>query len=494
MLLYYYKLLNNITTSILLAVIAIGLSAMPALAESETLSPLQQFSSRIPINEIQCNGSKILMESPRNTPACVNENTAKKLESYGWEIIQSDFQLTPSKIVNSEISSSDKKISMTNIGKEIGTGELGSYEPFWPQYTLTFPEEVRVGESFNVVLDYSFIVPSDGDDEFGVDFEDYEDSEFECPVERCGEYSIFIHHPTYVKLLNRPDYISDGVGTDTTHFPRTFETGSVQPMYDNTSPQQEIFSFVINQPNVDYNYGEIYVTYIPSSDERIYYYIAPDNIVHLSEDPVYMIGEGPSQLGQYHELMIVHNEDSYSPPTYDALAKYLIDSYPEVPDNYEGWLSRQSILDEDYITGFFEAYPGFAGTSPYKEGFFEQHSYLIVEEPYQDSDYISDRQWEDLLEFLQSSYPDQSVEVSMRDMGLDDEFIQKFLDKFEDRLRTQSFFPPLYWSLSLAYGTGGDSLIFGNLKYEDIDGNIDWLSGVEICLYDMEGRIHTATH
>ncbi len=79
--------MNNITTSILLAVIAIGLSAIPALAETEILSPFKQYSSGIPINEIQCNGSKILMESPRNTPACVTENSVDRLLQIGFNVI-----------------------------------------------------------------------------------------------------------------------------------------------------------------------------------------------------------------------------------------------------------------------------------------------------------------------------------------------------------------------------------------------------------------------
>ena len=72
-----------------LVVLAIGLSTIPAFAESETiLSPYQQFQNGTPINQIQCTDSMILMESPRNTPACVNESSIEKLENKGFKHLQ----------------------------------------------------------------------------------------------------------------------------------------------------------------------------------------------------------------------------------------------------------------------------------------------------------------------------------------------------------------------------------------------------------------------
>ena len=71
-----------------LVVLAIGLSTIPAFAESETiLSPYQQFQNGTPINQIQCRDSMILMESPRNTPACVNESSIEKLENKGFILV-----------------------------------------------------------------------------------------------------------------------------------------------------------------------------------------------------------------------------------------------------------------------------------------------------------------------------------------------------------------------------------------------------------------------
>ena len=68
-----------------LIILAIGLSIIPAFAEIDT--PYQQFSNGTPINQIQCRDSMILMESPRNTPACVNESSIEKLENKGFILV-----------------------------------------------------------------------------------------------------------------------------------------------------------------------------------------------------------------------------------------------------------------------------------------------------------------------------------------------------------------------------------------------------------------------
>ncbi len=73
------------TCKILLGIfLAIGLSIIPAFAEIDT--PYKQFQNGTPLEEIQCRDSKVLMETTRNTPACVNEDTADKLQDRGWVI------------------------------------------------------------------------------------------------------------------------------------------------------------------------------------------------------------------------------------------------------------------------------------------------------------------------------------------------------------------------------------------------------------------------
>ncbi len=339
-----------------------------------------QLESGLETNQIQCdNTSHVLVLRTNGKLACISEKSAERMN---WEIIgvstqiiqetttqKSDSeniqQVLTDKVMKNDITKiSDKQLSITNIGKSSNStfqGELGSYEPFWPQHTLSFPEEVRVGEPFDVVLDYQFAMPTIDDDVNGVEFEVWEELDGKCPVEQCGDYSIFIHHPTYVNLLNRSDYISEGEGTDTNYLPhRTFEGGVVQPPYNNTAPQQETFTFVINRPTVDYMLGEIYVTYTPSSDERIYFYVAPDNVVHLSEDPITGLTSalGTTLVEDLHLQEPVNDPGLFQkdPPLSEIpyLAEFFKEFYPDGDIETE---LRNSNITQAFIDKFFEANP-----------------------------------------------------------------------------------------------------------------------------------------
>ena len=160
-----------------LVVLAIGLSTIPAFAESETiiLSPYQQFKNGTPINEIQCKDSKILMESPRNTPACVNENSVEKLEDKGYIILyplQTDFKDNSE---SSETALLDNKIDMmisenANSSNDIqtkyiytndkSTGGHG-YQGFTrtPLYSLEIPNSINVGETVSINYTLSWFNP-----------------------------------------------------------------------------------------------------------------------------------------------------------------------------------------------------------------------------------------------------------------------------------------------------------------------------------------------
>ena len=71
----------------LLFALAAGMAAIPALADTLP-SPLAQHNSGIPIDEIQCRDSRILMETPRGVPACLYEKSAEALQQRGWVPVQ----------------------------------------------------------------------------------------------------------------------------------------------------------------------------------------------------------------------------------------------------------------------------------------------------------------------------------------------------------------------------------------------------------------------
>lgn len=60
------------------------IAGMTVPAESEIPSPLAQHSSGVPIHETRCGDSRILMETPRGTPACVYERSVEAMQQRGW--------------------------------------------------------------------------------------------------------------------------------------------------------------------------------------------------------------------------------------------------------------------------------------------------------------------------------------------------------------------------------------------------------------------------
>ena len=124
----------------LIAILAIGLSAVSAFADTEAvLSPLAQFDQGVPIGQIQCSDSKVLLESPHGTPACVFDSSVDRLVQIGFIIIevQIDIQDSPVDVVPEEsttvilnVSSSEEFV---HDGREFQRALQRMPAP-WPMY------------------------------------------------------------------------------------------------------------------------------------------------------------------------------------------------------------------------------------------------------------------------------------------------------------------------------------------------------------------------
>ena len=55
----------------------------------EQTSPVKQMREGIPLNQIQCNDQRILLESPAGKPVCVFDGTVEKLSQRGWYVVVS---------------------------------------------------------------------------------------------------------------------------------------------------------------------------------------------------------------------------------------------------------------------------------------------------------------------------------------------------------------------------------------------------------------------
>ena len=92
---------------VLLAVLAVGV-LMPAFAEY--ISPAKQVRDGIPLNQIQCNNQRILLESPAGRPACVFAGTAEKLSQRGWNVVLLE-PATDIKSIDKELPSLEEMIA-----------------------------------------------------------------------------------------------------------------------------------------------------------------------------------------------------------------------------------------------------------------------------------------------------------------------------------------------------------------------------------------------
>ncbi len=108
-----------------LIVLVIGIT--PAFAQMD--SPLQQYKSGIPMHEIQCEGSKILMESPRNQPACISESSIERLQNIGYEMVSTTaIELKESLSVNENNSIEKSEQSVFEIQPTQGIANLETSE------------------------------------------------------------------------------------------------------------------------------------------------------------------------------------------------------------------------------------------------------------------------------------------------------------------------------------------------------------------------------
>jgi len=433
-----------------------------------------QLEQGIETNQIQCNNpNHVLVQRTNGNIACVTENTALKL---GWIIIDDSITKIEFETSTPELSLitetqilSDKQLSITNIGKEEQNLLSSSFvlnPTFWPQHTLSFPEQVMVGEPFDVVLDYAFLTPTIDDDEFGVEFEVWEEPESQCDtMYYCATMKIGIHRLSNVDLINRPDYVFESVGNNAPYLPRlSGEGGYVHPTFNNTAPQQETFTFVINQPTNGFNYGDMEVSFPQKGDEKIYMYIDPFGIVHLSDIPI------PVQM-----------DSSTSAFSFSMSGNNAVELGME-----------SGIINSFTLEEFGESeiiYPKDLFVRPYGVGTQATTS----SDPTFDSLLV-------LISELKEQFPDRNVEEMIRYFNFSSSLYDEFFDSYPE-FKTQSINPlAQYFIIPEAFGQAPPtSFVRGDLKHYDASNSLATLGNIKICAYDVEGDTLTellngATH
>ena len=186
-------------------------------AYSESL--LSQLEQRVPYDQVQCDKLDHVFIGSHITGsyACIHKKVAEEFkipsfynvtigDRFGMirysnmtfeynstqNIVTEDFNFK-----KTDILESNKTNLLTNIGDALlPDGQiLDYYQHFWPQYTMIFPKQVQVGEPFNVVLDYTFVIPSieyvnnTGIEVWG------KNPELQCPASVCENHSPLLCTP-----------------------------------------------------------------------------------------------------------------------------------------------------------------------------------------------------------------------------------------------------------------------------------------------------------
>ena len=246
-----------------------------------TRAPLAQARDGVQVDDVACSENHMLMMSPSGSPACVFADSVIALEQRGFAVIGGADSGEPG-IATMELS--DRMITIVSSNSDPTNISGHGVYAYWPKYSITFPENVMVGEKFEVVFDYRYITPNaEGS---------YENFEERCEYSSCEEDSFDIGVPTYVDFSHELAEVLGLNSTDARYVPhRSYNVYEVDPPYDNTQPLQERFKFVINEPDIPYRHGEIYATMHAQPGDKIYFYVGNDGIVRLDNKFIELTGE-----------------------------------------------------------------------------------------------------------------------------------------------------------------------------------------------------------
>ena len=480
-------MIKTIMLGLVLAAVALSgvMSVTMSVASAETVpSPLQQVQNGVPIGEIVCSNDRVLMVSQTGMPACVFEESVLELKTrwmatdtvdndnillpYDSDLKNTKIQISTNKTTTGNMNNVDmgevpkniptsdnsinydaelmsileKDLIFTNKNKETDLNTLSESGPFglpekWPIYNVTYPRTAQVGVPFNVIYNYSFAIP---DEETG----SYVNFNEQCSEYGCGRMHFSATVSSYVNVTSdNLEYDRDLNGGKT--IPMTNRTVyEYHPEFDNTQPLEETFTFVINEPDIDYRIGQIHVQIQTShNDDLVYFYVGEDgNIIF---DPMLK-----------KEIF----EQS-------SLAKSDVPSVTKAASVIRTELNKLQERPGDWTTNIVYAPVGLRDGPPP-----ELYEYFA--------------------EKVLRQYPGENFE----ELFIYHNFTQTWIDDFlnamphlkpDDSLTSQAMdFLASYMLLPLAYGAEVTTTVFGQLVNTDEDGSSVFVHGGTVCAYDRD--------
>ena len=226
-----------------LVLATVALSGVMSVTSAETvLTPLQQVRDGVMVSEIVCSEDRVLMVSPSGSPACVFEESVPELKTrwmatdtmdhdnillpYDSDLKDTKNQIptnktttgnmnnvdmgeTPKNIPTSDnsinydaelMSILEKDLIFTNKTRETDPNKLYSLLSHkvtleWPIYNVTYPRTAQVGVPFDVIYNYSFVIP---DEETG----SYVNFNEQCSEYGCGRMLFYAKVSSYVNVTS----------------------------------------------------------------------------------------------------------------------------------------------------------------------------------------------------------------------------------------------------------------------------------------------------
>lgn len=434
------------TLGLALAITMILGGISPALPFAEAVPIQKQLDAGMALEELTCdNPAHKLAIRENGKPICAKEKTLQRLglepiETNANESNTNELTATKTQITFQTISKNDDQ---TKISEGLTT------IPYWPKYTITFPEQAVVGEPFEVIYNYTYAVPDDEGN--------YEEFEERCEADYCQDDSLYVSANDYV-TLHGIDLDAYDTWTDETHLPfRGFYDGYVRGIYDVSGPQQKVFQFTINEPDLDYRYGMITIQKNAHYEDHIYFHVDANGYVTLTQKEL---------QNKFQPIMLNDISTKY---VYASIhdyvdGKYLLDNLP----------TNSSLQRDTLYERWHEDYHGVPTAGQH----VEQYQMIGID------DFSDPVILDDFVDFLLEHYPSENYREYLKEpeWQLSDDVIEYILSA-RPELDAQSI--PDYQLFPQAYGQSPSfSYVIGKLVNYD-ENNIKYnVKNAKVCAYD----------
>ncbi len=341
-------------------------------------SPKHQLESGIAPENIICKENLVLTIRTNGQPACVTERTADKLN---WKIMSNNI---PKEFTKSITSESDTTTELTipitnkmNVSTEISkeriltkferSAELSAIRSScinWPVFSIDTPSQVTIGTEFDVILDYTFVIP-----DIDAGYEDPDAIMGQELFTACNIGNIYLIYPEHAEIVDAGyvHYITRI--DDNWDPPLVINSGKIAYSFDNTAPQSKTITMKINEPS-PFDDKSFFDISMDANNVRRYISINGD-VVTLSENvppqPLSAISSSLSVdtsftktwVGDYANKtgtvkLVNRNQLPQNEPPVELFADFLKEYYPD--KNYEEFILSFNFT-ESYVEIFFEANP-----------------------------------------------------------------------------------------------------------------------------------------